>query len=273
MTCSASSNNPASGLTLVLNAAEDVLQIVLGSPGPGGPGPGGLELAASQELAVPGRTLGFLIPALDKALALLGALPADVDRIACVRGPGSFTGLRISLAAAMGLAAGGGQVLAGLDYLPLLAAGAAGPARAAGAETIWVLTCAGRGQIYMQGFSAPGAAALTPAAAADLEQAASILSRERSRALLVGSAIAKNRDFFTDLAAQNPLLAPLERDLDRPRPETLLCAAASAEYDAGPIAPLYLRASDAEINLPAIARARGLDPDAARAVLDRERGG
>lgn len=66
----------------------------------------------------------------------------DVDIFAVVTGPGSFTGLRVGLAAMKGLAATRQRPLYGMDLLEL-------HARALGsASTVLVISEAGRGEIY-----------------------------------------------------------------------------------------------------------------------------
>ncbi len=47
----------------------------------------------------------------------------------------------------------------------------------------------------------------------------------------------------------------------------LLDAAVDAIYSETPINPVYVRATDAEDNLPAIAKKRGLDPEKAKKRL------
>ena len=55
-----------------------------------------------------------------------------------------------------------------------------------------------------------------------------------------------------------PLAVILGPEYDSPRPAALMAAAASASYGFAPVEPLYLRPSDAEENLDAIAAHRGL---------------
>src|SRR3954471_15016770 len=67
-----------------------------------------------------------LLEDVDALLRQAGAHPADIDRLAVGIGPGSFTGVRIGLAAARGLALSLGVEGAGVSTLAALAAGAPG---------------------------------------------------------------------------------------------------------------------------------------------------
>jgi tRNA threonylcarbamoyladenosine biosynthesis protein TsaB len=66
-----------------------------------------------------------LLEAADELLAAAGVVPADLDGVACGIGPGSFTGVRIGLAHARGLALALDLPVAGVSTLAALAAGAA----------------------------------------------------------------------------------------------------------------------------------------------------
>ena len=68
-------------------------------------------------------------------------------------GPGSFTGIRVGVAAARGLALGWGATLGGYSSLAALAAGAF--AREGVAGPLAVLLEGGHGEVFMQTFTAP----------------------------------------------------------------------------------------------------------------------
>lgn len=256
--CADSSHKPG-GLILAMAGSEERLQLVLGEPGPEAP-----RLLASREWTVPGESVRFLVPGLKETLDGFGLDMQAIDRIACVRGPGSFTGLRLVLAAAQGLAAGCGARLGGIDYLPLLATG---PASVTGG-ILHVLTHARRGLVYLQSFNLPSLREARPLASLSLAEAVEAMDAISDQALLLGSALRKNSDFFSELTAQRPGYTLLAPRWDNPSPQALLEAALQAEYGDGPIEPVYVRATDAEDNLPHIARKRGIDPDKARQRLD-----
>lgn len=62
-----------------------------------------------------------LMPMVDQLLKDLGLTFKDLDAIAACQGPGSFTGLRIGMATAKGLAQGGGLKLIAIPTLDMLA--------------------------------------------------------------------------------------------------------------------------------------------------------
>ena len=101
------------GLELILNAAEGALQMVVTEDE---------TLLCAQEWRRPERATEILAPALRHICAALDLRLADFRRLACVRGPGSFTGIRLVLATAAALRRTGQVRLAGLDYLQALAA-------------------------------------------------------------------------------------------------------------------------------------------------------
>lgn len=67
-----------------------------------------------------------LMPMVDQALSAAGLSVEDVELIACVAGPGSFTGVRIGVCAAKGFALARDIPCARIDALEALAAGAYG---------------------------------------------------------------------------------------------------------------------------------------------------
>lgn len=103
-----------------------------------------------------------LVPMLDELLD-----GQKADRILVGVGPGSFTGIRVGIAAAHGLAIGWNSELSGMSSLALLAAGAAAEGEVAACVT------GGHGELFVQQFdAAAGEAAsdllnLAPAAAAE----------------------------------------------------------------------------------------------------------
>ncbi|ADU50392.1 peptidase M22 glycoprotease [Thermaerobacter marianensis DSM 12885] len=128
------------------------------------------EPAGAEELAAPG-TNRALMPAVDRLCRRAGIGPRQLDGIAVALGPGSFTGLRIGLAAAKGLALGLGRPLAGVGTLDAVVFAAAGPAGDAATGTAgggaegggagpwqgWLVARpARRGEFYAAAYDGPG---------------------------------------------------------------------------------------------------------------------
>jgi tRNA threonylcarbamoyladenosine biosynthesis protein TsaB len=239
---------------LVLNGVAPALTVTLGRPG---------RLLAHRTASVAGRAAEMLAPLVAEVLAGAGIGVADLAGLACVRGPGSFTGIRVVLATALGLSLGAGVPMAGLEALPLLAATAA--RRATG--VLVVVTHARAGQVYVQSFLADdGVAPLGPLEALRLDRAA--LRAAEAVAVgpvwFVGEGADRHREVFAAAAPTAVFFGPAGH---APEPGVLLAAAAAAAYGLEPVTPLYLRPTDAEENLAELAAVRGLSPAEAAARL------
>lgn len=107
-----------------------------------------------------------LMPMLEEVLAEAGIGWRDLKAIAVGTGPGNFTGVRIAVAAARGLALGLGIPAVGVTRLEALAYGLPRPLR--------VVEDARRGEVYVQDFGSSGPG---PARLASAEEAGSALNQ------------------------------------------------------------------------------------------------
>jgi tRNA threonylcarbamoyladenosine biosynthesis protein TsaB len=113
-----------------------------------------------------------LVPMIDELLA--GRRP---DRIMVGCGPGSFTGLRVAISAAHGMAIGWNAELTGFSSLALMAAGAAGDDKVAAA------VIGGHGELFVQEFARAPLRAAGPLCNLSPQDAAAVTDAE----LVVGS--------------------------------------------------------------------------------------
>lgn len=90
-----------------------------------------------------------LLPLCQEVMARAGLALADLDAVAVGTGPGNFTGVRIAVAAARGLALSLGVPAIGVTRLEALAEGLARP--------VTVIEDARRGEVYVQEFGVEGA--------------------------------------------------------------------------------------------------------------------
>lgn len=102
-----------------------------------------------------------LLPMVRQVMAEAGKAFSDLDAIAVTVGPGTFTGIRIGVAAARGLALAAGKPVVPLTTMEVLAANAYENGASA-TPTLAVLD-ARRGGVYWQLFSADGGPLTNPA--------------------------------------------------------------------------------------------------------------
>ena len=104
------------------------------------------EVLASEEAAMRGATTEALMTAVASTLDRAAVALADVDRVVCGEGPGSFTSLRIAASIAKGICLGRGIPLFAVSSLALAAA-------SSGQGGVFaVATDALRGEWYVAGF-------------------------------------------------------------------------------------------------------------------------
>ena len=199
-------------LTLAIDCATEACSVALLADG---------ELVAGEFRMLGRGHAEHLVP-------MIAALPGRgrAGRIAVALGPGSFTGVRVGLAAARALALAWGAELAGYPTLALVAA----MALRGRAEPVAVAMTGGHGEWFVQGFNGDGTASrdlasLDPAAAAAATPE-NLVAGSQAEALIAARASGAARPLWPDA-----------RELG-------LLAAVHFQHDC---LPLYGRAPDAKL--------------------------
>jgi tRNA threonylcarbamoyl adenosine modification protein YeaZ len=164
-----------------------------------------------------------LFPMIDAVLGRAGAGYESLDRIAVCTGPGSFTGVRIGVAAARGIALGRGIPAIGISRFEALAFETGGPV---------AICLSGRGgTVFVQAFDASLAPLTAPQMTTGAELAAAIppgcTRFAGDAAHLMAGAAALLPDGLPDPAA--------------------LARLSAGRIAQAPPAPLYLRGADADL--------------------------
>ncbi|HUC00301.1 MAG TPA: tRNA (adenosine(37)-N6)-threonylcarbamoyltransferase complex dimerization subunit type 1 TsaB, partial [Solirubrobacterales bacterium] len=164
----------------------------------------------------------------------------QVDLIAVGLGPGSFTGLRIGIATARGLAAASGLPAAGVGTLDALARGIAAKL-GAGGERLPVLD-GFRGEVFAALYAADGTRTWEPFACRPQELAARVAELP-APPLAAGPGAVR----FRQELAQNGLQIADDDDPVHRVAARHICAIAAADgANGGSLEPIYLRPPDAE---------------------------
>lgn len=172
-----------------------------------------------------------LMPLVDAAFKATGLTPADVELWGVCAGPGSFTGLRIGLAAVKGLAFCTGAPCAPVSTLEALAYSFVGEG------TVISALDARRGQVYWAAFDlAPGHARLVPDAAAGLEDMDEFLQNCKKPVFFVGDGAALCYNRYGSL----PGVLPCPPALQRPRASAVCLAALEMNQKGLCVPPAWL---------------------------------
>ena len=176
-----------------------------------------------------------LMPMVSRVMSGSGLIFDDLDRVCTTVGPGSFTGLRVGIAAARGVALAANKPIVGLTTLtayaaPLLAKDNASP--------VTVAIDARHAHVYLQTFLPDGGTVAEPRVAPVTE---AVEEARANQARIIGTGA-------NLLAAAWPLDAPRPVEvLQRHAPEIDWIArlGTTVPETTAPPRPLYLRAPDA----------------------------
>jgi len=196
---------------------------------------GAVEVVAETEVIGRGHA-ECLMRVVDAALARAGLAHADLDGYAVSIGPGSFTGIRVGVAAVRGFALAAARPAVAVTSLEALAAEAR---RLAPGRPVVAVLDARKDEVYAQGFAADGTPRAAPVVTA--ARAAAALAAEWE-AVLIGSGA--------------PLLAAVDPRLETVAPtpfptiDTIATLAlprlAVAKPGVALPSPLYVRPPDAK---------------------------
>ena len=222
------------------------------------------EAGVQAELTLTGRRrhVETLTPALEHLLWQLGLVPSDLGVVGVDVGPGLFTGLRVGMAAAKGLAQSLGIGVMGATSLDILTAGAA----AAGLRGL-VLACvdARRGEVFAAVHEVEAAGPLPAVHAVRLDVG---LFAPQDLAAALGEfagepvhAVGDGAVRYADVLGKVPGIDPDAPGLAFPPPAALLdlvrarLEAGEPPVEPSAVVPLYMREADAVSNYSRAVRA------------------
>ena len=186
-----------------------------------------------------------LLPMIDTACQSAGLTIADLDRIAVVSGPGSFTGVRIGVSTVKGLAHAHCTPCVAVDALEAMAAGAG--------EFVGVICPiqdARAGQVYGAAFKA---GAVRPERLMDdiplkLEEYVEAIRAFGDRFLFLGDGMPVHRAKLAALLGDAAVFAQPQLAYLRPASAAYLASLETELLDYRTLMPMYLRAPNAALN-------------------------
>jgi tRNA threonylcarbamoyladenosine biosynthesis protein TsaB len=201
-------------------------------------------VAVAQQTERVGNALAAaIIPLIDGVLTRVGITISELDAIAVSAGPGSFTGLRVGLSTAKGLAYAANARLVTVPTLEALAR-ALGPRT----ETVWTILDARRSEIYAAGFRWRGDQ--LDRVVAEMAIAPRELTRFVSgEVVFIGDGVDEYEDVLVELFGAAVKRLPLAA---APPSGAAVAAigrerlAAGAAAELASVEPFYVRASEAE---------------------------
>lgn len=184
-----------------------------------------------------------LMPMIEEALDATRMRVADLDLIAVTKGPGTFTGTRITAATARALSLFAKTPIVAVSTLKLMAMSS--DANAMGCEVLAIATDARRNEVYFEAFDPCTLASLAPPQVLSISEAASRLGS--GPAAIAGSGCASVARAALQLGIRATAIAPglLPDAID-------MLFAAMEMPQVNVVHPLYLRPPDAKPQVNAV---------------------
>jgi tRNA threonylcarbamoyladenosine biosynthesis protein TsaB len=183
-----------------------------------------------------------LLPMIDDIMSATGLSASALDCVAVTTGPGSFTGIRVGIAAARGIAFAGGLPLIGVSSFEAVAE--AVPAITLGDRPLLVALESRRADLYIQLFDAARRPLSEPAVYLPQTLASGIPSARGSAIVIIGDAVARaaaplaeHYNVATVATGLTPAVGALSAALRRRR----------RGERGGEVRPLYLRPPDVTV--------------------------
>lgn len=207
----------------------------------------GRKLVAEKQQRDPKTYSTVLMPVIADLLSEARWDKKSIEAIAVAVGPGSFTGLRIGLAAAKGLSLGLGVPVIGVSSLRSLALNGDGIS-----DTVAPLIDARRGEMYIAcfKFSEGGMTVVIDECVLPPEDVVRRLRSVGKNIALVGDGVLAYRDFLMSKMGGDIIIPEEESILPRAHNLALLAMERlerGERDDLAALAPNYIRHSDAEI--------------------------
>ena len=208
------------------------------------------EQVVAESLLNTDRTLSArLVAEIERLLTTAGLSFHDIDIFAASIGPGSFTGVRGGIATIQGLSVATGKPCAGYSSLALLAMNFS-----LSTNLVCPLLDARKSEVYAALFdcsSANPAPLIAEAVLSPVEILERIASAATGPVIFAGDGAVRYQDLIAGLLGDQAVFAPYPLNSPRAANGTLLALRScrcGTLMEPSRLLPLYLRASDAELN-------------------------
>ena len=185
-----------------------------------------------------------IFEAIDAALAAAGLDRSALTAVACDQGPGSFTGVRVGVASAKGIALGLGVPLVGVVSLEAMAAAAFDEGAATAEDVVLAAIDAKKDEVFLAAYALVDGVvrALAPPRCAPRAAASLLIPGETRRIVLIGEVVASIEPAPPGLARSVAIDLPDAAWVGR-----LAAARFASGTDGDPalLEPLYVRPPDA----------------------------
>jgi tRNA threonylcarbamoyladenosine biosynthesis protein TsaB len=175
--------------------------------------------------------------AIDEALRVAALTRGAIQGIACDVGPGSFTGVRVGVAATKGIALALGVPTAGIGSLEAMAAAAR---QARPCDAVFAAIDAKKGEVFVAAYDSAGGVVLAPRHVLR-EEAGAVAAALLGRIVCVGAILSELEGFAGNVLRGDATDLPDAAALG------LLASARGVSRDPAELDPVYVRAPDAKL--------------------------